>query len=123
MIRLAIITWLVDRCLNMIESDLLDEFDMESSVDISEMVIGKSYRIQFTSRYVRYLNRITSSFGYVFMREMFDRINCSDVYIFKLTRVDKDSVECFQGELYLGGELIDLKFPILQKSLRYIAEL
>ena len=95
MIRLAIITWLVDRCLNMIESDLLDEFDMESSVDISEMVIGKSYRIQFTSRYVRYLNRITSSFGYVFMREMFDRINCSDVYIFKLTRVDKDSVECF----------------------------
>lgn len=126
MIRAVIITWLVDRCLNMIESELLDAFDIESSVNLSNMVVGRSYRIQFTSRFVRYLKHIiASSFGYIFMRGMFDRINSSDVYIIKLTdiKMDHRDVTHIRGNLYVGGDMIDRNFIILPKSLRYVAEL
>lgn len=126
MIRLAIITWLVDRCLNLIELDLLDAFDMESSVDISELVVGRSYRIQLTSRFVRYLKSFTSTFGVMFMLSMYDRINSSAVYVYKLTelkRTDSHGVERMLGEIYLGGELIERNFILLPNSLRYVAEL
>lgn len=126
MIRLAIITWLVDRCLNMVEVELLDAFDMESSVDISKLVVGRSYRIQLTSRFVRYLKQFTSSFGHMFMLNMYGRINSSDVYIFKLAYIkytDIHVVEHIRGEIYLGGDLIDRNFILLPTSLRYLDEL
>jgi hypothetical protein len=126
MIRLAIITWLVDRCLDMVESELLDAFDMESSVDISNMVVGRSYRIQLTSRFVRYLKQFTSNFGHKFMGRMYDRINSSDVYIFTVAHITYNDIrvmESIRGEIYLGGELIYRNFVVLPSSLRYVAEL